>query len=182
MDLPAVKIKKILYATDLSKGARSAFAYAVSLANTYNASITILHVIYEDHNIDSVASFYIGEEEWLKIKKRTYDDARDVLIGKKRDDIAIEEILQKFTEKAKFDGQAQNFVTDEIIVKHGTPEEHILDQAKERDCDIIVMGNHAHGALEEAVLGSTVHRVMRRSKIPVFVVPLPKIDPDEKGI
>ncbi len=173
MELPKVGIKKILYATDLSEGARYAFAYAVSLANTYRATITILHVLYEDHNIDSVASFYIGPDEWQKIKKRTYDDAREALIGKKRDDVVIEEVLQKFTEKAKFDGQAQNFATDEIIVKHGTPEEHIIKQAEERNCDIIVMGSHGHGALEEAVVGSTVRRVVRRSKIPVFVVPLP---------
>ena len=173
MDLPKVGIKKILYATDLSEGARFAFAYAVSLANTYHAAITILHVIYEDHNIDSVASFYIGPEEWQKIKKRTYDDAREVLIGKKRDDVVIEEVLQKFTENAKADSHTQDFATDEIIVKHGTPEEHILRQAKDRNCDIIVMGSHGHGALEEAVVGSTVRRVVRRSKVPVFVVPLP---------
>jgi hypothetical protein len=48
MKLPKVDIKKILYATDLSEGAKYAFAYAVSLANTYHASITILHVLFDD--------------------------------------------------------------------------------------------------------------------------------------
>ena len=38
-------IKKILYATDLSENARYAFGYAVSLANQYDAKITILHVL-----------------------------------------------------------------------------------------------------------------------------------------
>jgi nucleotide-binding universal stress UspA family protein len=42
MILPKVDIKRILYATDLSESARHAFAYAVSLANLYGASITLL--------------------------------------------------------------------------------------------------------------------------------------------
>jgi nucleotide-binding universal stress UspA family protein len=41
------EIKKILYATDLSENARHAFGYAVSLANRYDAGITVLHVVEE---------------------------------------------------------------------------------------------------------------------------------------
>ena len=44
---PKVEVKKILYATDLSENARFAFAYAVSLADLYNAAITIIHLLPE---------------------------------------------------------------------------------------------------------------------------------------
>ncbi len=47
MKLPDIQIKKILYATDLSKSAVHTFSYAVSLANMYGAGITILHVLAE---------------------------------------------------------------------------------------------------------------------------------------
>ena len=47
MNLPNIQIKKILYATDLSETAVHSFAYAVSLANMYDAGITILHVLAE---------------------------------------------------------------------------------------------------------------------------------------
>lgn len=174
MKLPKVEIKKILYATDLSEGARYAFAYAVNLANTYNASITILHVLFEDKSLDSIATAYIGKEDWLKIKKQAYDAAKEALIGKKRDHIAIKEVLHKFSENAKIENESHSFITDEIIVTGGNPENIILEQAEERNCDIIVMGSHGQGALADAVLGSTARRVLRRSKKPVFVVPLPK--------
>ena len=39
------EIKKILYTTDLSKNARHAFSYAASIANRYDAGVTILHVL-----------------------------------------------------------------------------------------------------------------------------------------
>lgn len=47
MILPNIKIKKILYATDLSGTAVYAFSYAVSLADMYGAGILILHVLAE---------------------------------------------------------------------------------------------------------------------------------------
>ena len=173
MILPKVKIKKILYTTDLSEGAVHAFAYAVNLANMYDASITILHVIFEDQAVDSIASFYIGEEDLVKIKKQLYEDARQTLIGKKRENVTIEEILQKFSENVMAANDDQSFVTDEIIVKRGKPEDHILGQADERNCDIIVMGRHGHGKLADAVMGSTVRKVLRRSQKPIFIVPIP---------
>ena len=169
MILPKVAIKKILYATDLSEEAHYAFAYAVSLANTYSASITILHVLSKDLSVDSISASYIDPKYWEKIKKRTYEDARQTLIGKKREHIAIEEVLYKFIENAKSD--ALPFVTDEIIVKSGNPEDNIIEQAEERNCDIIVMGSHGHGFLENAIIGSTARRVVRRSSKPVLVVP-----------
>ena len=39
------EIKKILMATDLSENARYAFGYAASLANSYGAGITVVHVL-----------------------------------------------------------------------------------------------------------------------------------------
>jgi len=174
MILPKVEIKKILYATDLSESARHAFAYAVSLANAYGAAITILHVLFNVPNVDSIASFYIGLEEWQKIKQRTLDDARQALIGKKRENVAIQEILTRFSETASAQIESPATITDEIIIKKGNPEDHILQQAEERGCDVIVMGSHGHGAIAEAVIGSTARKVLRRSQKPVLVVRLPR--------
>ncbi len=172
MKLPKVKIKKILYATDLSENARLAFAYAISLANVYGASITILHVLSKVPDVDSVASAYIGHSKWQKIKQSVVDDAREALIGKKRENVAIREILTAFTEKETGASNADaDGITDEIIIKKGKADELIVDQAIERKCDVIVMGSHGHGAIEEVVVGSTARKVIRRSKIPVLVIP-----------
>ena len=65
------EIKRILFATDLSKNSRHAFNYAVSAADRYGATITILHVMEEispfaDRHLRS----FIGEESWQELQKK----------------------------------------------------------------------------------------------------------------
>ncbi len=69
MELPAIQIKKILYATDISESAVHAFSYAVSLANMYGAGITILHVLTEFPEEVFISSM-IPANTWKAIKEQ----------------------------------------------------------------------------------------------------------------
>lgn len=175
MDLPKVDVKKILYATDLSENARFAFAYAVSLADLYNASITFIHVLPEVPDIiDKSVIGYISEARWEEIKSQNVEEAREAIIGKRRDHLAIRDALHQFSEDVRESRVGEGFVTDDIIVVRGNPVEEILKYSEERNCDLIVMGTHGHGTLADAMMGSTARRVLRRSQKPVLVVRLPE--------
>lgn len=174
MQLPDIQIKKILYATDLSESAVHSFSYAVSLANMYGAGITILHVLAEFPGEEFITNM-INTDTWEEIKNRHYSEARDQLIGKKRDNIAIKEVLQAFSEEARADGEDQTFVTDEVLIKHGTPAEVIVETAQELSCDLIVMGTHGHGTIADVFVGSTAKWVVKHSPIPVLVIRLPEV-------
>jgi nucleotide-binding universal stress UspA family protein len=175
MDLPKVDVKKILYATDLSKSARYAFAYAVSLADLYDAAITMIHVLPEVPDIlDKNIIGYISADRWEEIKSQNVDEAREALIGKRRDHLAIRDALHQFSQNVKESHEGKGFVTDDIVVLRGNPVEQILAQAEEKNCDLIVMGTHGHGTLADVMMGSTARRVLRRSTKPVLVVRLPK--------
>jgi nucleotide-binding universal stress UspA family protein len=172
---PKVEVKKILYATDLSENARFAFAYAVSLADLYNAAITIIHVLPEvPELLDQSVIGYISAERWEEIKSQQMEEAKEALIGKRREHLAIKEALHQFSEDVKQQQQGAGFTTDDIIVLRGNPVEEIIKNSEERDCDLIVMGTHGQGTLADAMLGSTARRVIRRSKMPVLVVRLPE--------
>ena len=67
----------------------------------------------------------------------------------------------------------QNVVIDEILVRKGDPVDEILKQSQKRNCDLIVMGAHDHGVIEETIAGSTARKLLRRSTKPVLVVRLP---------
>jgi nucleotide-binding universal stress UspA family protein len=174
MNLPKVDVKKILYATDLSENARFAFAYAASLADLYGAKITLMHVLPEIPDLlDKQVIGYIDADRWEKIKAQHFQEAKDALIGKRRDHLAIKDVLQQFSEDAM---EGEGAGTDDIIVERGNPVEKIIDHSEKGKFDLIVMGTHGHGTLEDAMIGSTARRVVRRSKIPVLVVRLPEED------
>jgi nucleotide-binding universal stress UspA family protein len=175
MELSKINIKNILYATDLSENARYAFVYAISLANLYKANLILLHVLSEVSDfIDKSIIGYISEDQWEAIKQSHLQEAKEALIGKRRDRAVISEILDEFSAKAKADFGENAIPSDEIIVKRGNPVEVILETADEKECDLIVMGTHGRGTLTDAMVGSTARRVVRRSKKPVLVVRLPE--------
>ncbi|MGB5745464.1 MAG: universal stress protein [Desulfobacterales bacterium] len=177
MDLPKVDVKKILYATDLSENARFAFAYAVSLADLYGASIAFIHVLSEIPDLlDKNVLGYISAERWDEIKAQNVQEAKEAIIGKRRDHVAIRDALHQFSENVKESREGEGFVTDDIIVVRGNPVEEIIKYSAEKNCDLIVMGTHGHGTLVDAMMGSTARRVLRRSKKPVLVVRLPEED------
>ena len=174
MDLPKVDVKKILYATDLSENARYAFAYAVSLADLYKASITFIHVLPEvPELLDRGVIGYISEDRWEEIKSQNVEEAKEAIIGKRRDHLAIRDVLHQFSENVKESQEGDGFVTDDIIVVRGNPVEEILKYSEETNCDLVVMGTHGQGTLADAMMGSTARRVLRRSDKPVLVVRLP---------
>jgi nucleotide-binding universal stress UspA family protein len=168
-------INKILFTTDLSNQTRHAFNYALSLALQYKASLTILYVM-EEVSATQGANLqgFIGEERWQEIRQTHEQEARQVLIGKRKEGSMIREALGEMFMAAQKDLQGTDLKTDEIVVTQGEAVECILQEAEGRQCDLIVMGYHPRGRLEEAIMGSVSRSVLRRAKVPVMLVRLPE--------
>jgi nucleotide-binding universal stress UspA family protein len=157
------QIKKILYATDLSKNSSYAFLYATDLARKYDAKIIILHAI------QPIPSF-IYYEGGLGI---------DVLKKSKKEEqkMNVEEIkglLEGFCKKAEAQiGTPCVELVSKILVPLGHPVEEILKAADEEGCEAIVLGTHGKGFLKQTFLGSVAGSVLERTRKPVFIIPLP---------
>jgi len=158
-------IKKILYATDLSENSRHAYAYAAGIANRFDATVTILHVIEELSRVttDRIAIF-AGDEVFKKIRKRKEQDVVDII--KKR--------LDNFCAQASSELPECPFITEETLVKVGMPSDVILEVAHNGKFEMVVMGTQGHSTIIDAMMGSTARRVLRRCKIPVLTVRLPE--------
>ena len=155
------KIRKILYATDLSENSAYAFYFAIDYAQKHNANIVILHVV---EPISPHARPYIERERIVKIEK---DDVME----------AIEEIknrLQSFCRRVEGEiGPPCIELVSKTLVPLGHPTEEILNTADREDCDLIILGTHGKGLLAHAFLGSVSSAVLHRTRKPVFIVPLP---------
>ena len=170
MDLPKVNIKKILYATDLSETARIAFAYAVSLANLYEAQLVMLHVMPEDPELDDKVKGWVDAGLWDEIKNRHIEEARSALIGKRHEHLAIQEVLDHFRKDAGRQPDELPAAKDVIVVERGHPVERIVQVAEEKNCDLIVMGRHGYGAIKDALMGGVARGVLQRSAKPVLLI------------
>ena len=171
----ATEIKKILFPTDLTKHARYAFQFAASLADRYQAAIAILHVVEElPTTVETQLAGFMGDQKWQELKKKQEEEAREVLIGKKREGMMIRQALESFCQDMKDDDPECNFTTDEIVVKSGNVVEEIVEQAESVNADLIVMAYYSRNMIAEAMLGGVTRRVLRRSKRPVLLVPMPE--------
>ena len=158
------RIKKILYATDLSKNSSYAFLYATDLAKKQDARIVILHAI---EPIPTYADAYTGMTPEMK---------------KKQEGEAVEEIGRRLNE---FCQRAENQIgppcvelVTKVLVLRGHPPEEILNAADKEDCDVIILGTHGKGFLAHTFLGSVSTAVLHRTHKPVFIIPLPSEETD----
>lgn len=159
------EIKRILYATDLSETARYAYGYAVSLADRYEAKITVIHVVEElSPFAQSMVEDIIGTEKLKKLRKEKESKIID----------SIKQRLENFCQQAIQEVPDCPLVVEKTIVETGQPVEYIVRQAEKMDADLIVVGSHGQGMLADVTMGSTSRRVLRRCSRPVLVVRLPE--------
>ena len=65
--------------------------------------------------------------------------------------------------------EAAGVTCDTLHVKDQFPAEGIIDAAKARGCDLIVMASHGYRGLTRFLLGSEANRVVTHSAIPVVI-------------
>ena len=161
-------IKKILYSTDLSKNSAHAFRYAIYFSKKFEAEIIILHVIGEiSQEAKLTLEAYLDKEYFKEIR-----DKKVLHIIER-----IKNRLKIFCDKElKGDPECIGKIAS-IEVCKGYPEEEILKKADDFNCDAIIMGTHEKG-FTHTFLGRVARRVLRHSRKPVFIIPLPKGETD----
>ncbi|MDY0360850.1 MAG: universal stress protein [Desulforegulaceae bacterium] len=163
-------VKKILYATDLSEAAREAMKYAISLSSQYGAHMTTIHVVpnvFEELSLSTGVEMelYFGFDKWKEMETERFENAKRAV---------KERIDQTSKEMEPYIKNTDNISFSDIIVKIGHPVTEILKTADEEEADLLVMATHGHGRIEELLVGSVSRGVLRKSKIPVVLVPLKK--------
>lgn len=172
-ELPRVDYRKILYVTDLSETGRFAFPHAASIANRYQAELTVFHVV-ETTELEQSLSGYMSEELWEELKTRNLQEAREILVDRKRDGAEIKDTVDKFCQSVLADNDEQpSYVTYDVVVKSGDAVDEIIAEAHGGNYDLVVMGNHGRRAVTDILMGSTAWRVLHRCEVPVMVVRLP---------
>ena len=145
--------RHILFPTDGSPMSHRAAKVAVELAKACKAQITAVHVIppfAPPAYVEGILPYpeLYSPEDYARITEK-----------------AAHAMLAKVEEVAK----AANVPCTTAIV-NGTPAwKAIVDTARHKHCDVIVMASHGRKGIEGVLLGSETNRVLTHSKTPVLV-------------
>jgi nucleotide-binding universal stress UspA family protein len=134
--------RRILYATDLSPDSHLVASYAVSLAQEFQASLTVVYVR---------ANGRAGDLVTVTALENHY---RDLLHG-------------------LVPHEAETWCKVDHVVEKGEVADTILEVAKKRNVDLIVMGVHAQKGFPGAATHlpiTTAHKVVSHAHSPVFTV------------
>ena len=166
------KIQKILYATDLSPNSVYALRYAINSAIKHDADIIILHVFEKvDPAGNAWLDTYLYEGQHQRFYNEHITEAKDLI--RKRLKALRDNELNELKNNPQFEDIKISLETSD-----GFPAEEILRKAEELNCDAIIMGTHSKGIIANTFLGSTAKRVLRRSRMPVLIIPLPQGETD----
>lgn len=163
------EIKHILYATDLSESARLALRHAASLANRYQAKLTMIHVVPDwVEMLSGEAGFdiesYVDYQAWQEINAAATTKAMEK--ARKR--------VEEMAAECRGDDPGCPVAGAEIKVVQGDAAACILEELKSGGYDLVVMGAHGHGPFMDMLLGSVANKIVRMSPVPVLTVRLPK--------
>jgi nucleotide-binding universal stress UspA family protein len=98
------------------------------------------------------------------------EEAKHALVGKVTPNQMARTALSEFSNENETEEESYVSPPSQIVVKEGGVVEVILEQAAEKECDLIVMGA-SEGLLSSSSVGSNIKSVLKNSKIPVLVVP-----------
>jgi nucleotide-binding universal stress UspA family protein len=134
---------RILVAVDGSQSAEKAFEKSIYLAQKCDSKLDVVHVVSCELGGDSATTFELLDELRTKAEK----------------------MLDEYKIQA-----AKSNVPIEITVTQGDPAQVIIEIAKTKRYDLIIMGTRGKSAFQELLIGSVSQKVMHHASCPVMVV------------
>lgn len=136
------RFRRVLFASDFSTASLDAAPYAVSLAQENEARLLLLHVMRHPHKVEGN--------------------------GEKQFELSVAEAIHRLYETVPNDVRLH--FPPEVAVEYGEAAKKIVEAAKQRDADLIVLGvRNASGAYTH-LEASTAHRVVVHATCPVLTV------------
>ena len=144
-----IEIRRILCPVDFSECSRRAVDHALAIARWYEASVTALHVYPMPPVAATPAGLIIFEPVLLTTDQRAY------LLAATRQCLATGSVG----------------VVTNAVLREGGAATSILEQARDMDIDLIVMGTHGRSGVDRLLIGSVTEKVLRKAACPVLTVP-----------
>lgn len=143
-------MKNILVPIDFDGTEQFLIDKAYELAKSFGSKVWLLHVSAPDPD-------FVGNEVGPQSER---DSRAEILREEHR-------ALQGHADSLKSKG-----IDATALLIQGPTIEIILEESKKLNIDLLIASHHDHGFLYRALLGSVSNQLIKKSKIPVLVVPV----------
>jgi nucleotide-binding universal stress UspA family protein len=144
-----VEFKNILVATDGSKYSAAAASEAIGLAKRNASKLTVISVVPSELMTPTDIEFSMPQRE-LIAEKEMHEAEKNAR--------AVKDAAQK------------EGVTVQAFVMSGKPADAIIETAREKGADLIVLGSHGKSGIEKLLMGGVTERVIVLTACAVLVV------------
>jgi universal stress protein A len=144
-----IQIRTILAPTDFSAHALTAVRYACGLAETFGATLHLLHVLAEVIPVgpDPMVAPVLPLEYYQESEKASL--------------AALQTLLDPAWGRPK---------KVETFVRWGSPVDVVVDHATSSAVDLIVIATHGRTGLSHVLLGSVAEQIIREAPCPVLTL------------
>jgi len=140
-------INNILAPIDFSDYSKNALKYAAEFAKEFNAKLYLVYVV---EPMIYPADFSMGQ------------------IAIPSTDIDLNTRAEE--ELTNLAGTIDPGIKVESLIRTGKPFVEIIETAKEKDVDLIIIATHGHTGVEHLLFGSTAEKVVRKAPCPVLTL------------
>jgi nucleotide-binding universal stress UspA family protein len=147
----------ILLSTDGSDVARKGVKHGIALAKALNAKVTVITVT-EPLPVE-YGSGHASGLGWIPSQQEV-----------DRFDANCKERAGKVLDEARAVAEQIGISAELLHVPNAHPATAIIETAKSRGCDLIVMASHGRRGLRKLLLGSQTSEVLVDGSVPVLVV------------
>lgn len=149
---------KILIALDYNPTAQKVAESAYALGIETNSQMVLLHVLAEPiQYATSGYSSIMGFGGYIDLEMLP--------------SFGNEQLIQSSQEYLEATKKFLGNDTIQTLVKEGNVAETILEIASQINADLIVMGSHSKGWLEQKLIGSQTENVLHHTPIPLLIIP-----------
>jgi len=150
-----IALKNILVATDFGEAADAALAYGREMARTFGSTLHVLNVADDVY-------VRLGGDAYVAVLPDLQKD--------------LEVAAQKQLDALLIDNDPKPIPVKKAVLTSSATAAAIVQYARDRNIDLIIVGTHGRGAVAHLLMGSVAERVVRTAPCPVLTVRHPEHD------
>mgnify|MGYP006295234481 CR=1 FL=1 len=142
-------MKNILLAIDFDVDHSHMLSYAIEQSKAFSAKVWVLHIAAPDPD-------FVGNDAGPKyVREELADELRQE-----------HKEIQEMAEEMRSNGAEA-----EALLIQGPTVETLMNEVERLDADMMILGFHQHSLLQELITGSTTYDILKKTKVPVLVIP-----------